>query len=199
MLLRIAIPVISGLSLVVSVLVAWDSRRQIRRAERIKLAAYADELNQVQVEWEKLLLDRESVPSSLGVAFNERRELLASQAKKLVSTYRKDVSSREYGTLAWAYRLLNDSESARAMYTNAIRAADLEGPAYAAASERTFGEFLCYLGAAADGREHFRRSVDLTSGTDNLALYFRAETLMMWARVEHEIDPAGVARACSLD
>ncbi len=177
---------ISVVAALISAVSAWTSIRQSRLARRSRLGQLVDEISKADLEYNRLLADNDDrVADTVVIAFNDRQEILARQALRLLSSFRRAATSREVEVVANALEHLGDYPHARQLYQRAVARARREGPSSESSARERHGIFLFRAGKPTEGSAELARAADvLGEPTGDRLLRRRFDVLAMRA-VQH--------------
>jgi len=157
-----------------------------QRTVRGQLTDVLGKLTALQLEGAKLQHDAKDDPNYLqavGNVLGQQNGLLLDQAVYLSDQYPSLVTAYEFNTIALANVNAGNFLLADKYYRHAIDGATPD--IYKSQATRSYAVFLYPQGRLNEGRENFRRALDLVKGEDNFARWTKGFTYQMWALSEY--------------
>jgi tetratricopeptide (TPR) repeat protein len=184
--------VISSLAFIVAVLSYLNTARQ-RRVDNERTLRYAlTEViaDLVQVDWDRVELDRENVGSkddkvvTMRRILNNKKSYLARQGDFLVQQMATLTTDTDFNSLARAFADMGDYAKARGYWDRCVQQSST--PIIRAMNLRGFAAFLFRMGDFDTGRRVYRESLEVQLSDNDEMRRLRADTYAMWMRSERD-------------
>lgn len=158
-----AATIVSIIALLISFYGVWEKRRDIRRAEMLRLGALVEELNKLSFEQDRLLeelqTNKRRVPMSFYAINNSRREVLCSEANELVARLRARATSTEVRVVASNWIRAGRQDLGEPLYRQVIARTPTSIETIFAL--RGLGSSLVEAGSLDEGLDAYKQAIQL--------------------------------------
>lgn len=170
------------LSITATIISLIRSKYERQRAIRNELTEVLNQIISVGLENAKVLRDAPDDPTyaqNISATLNQRNTFLLQQAMFLVEQIPDLATGVEYNTIAAANANSGDVISAEKYHEKAILAA--RNNYYKSLATRSYAAFLFVQHRFEEGRDSYKKSITLLSGSGDLVRYTNGLTYQMWA------------------